>query len=194
MSRRLKTGRVSRFAQQLTASSAVAVILATGCGHHHHPVQVSRQQTAPPPPAAYPPQTAESQQPRPATWYTAPYKGRKAANGEVFSDHALTAAHRTLPMGSLIVVTNLKTASPAPCASPIADRLSTAESSISPSHRPRPRASIGPARPRPPRCLPDAQAHRIRRPLVRADRRFQERAQSRQSSRLSSCASTLTPT
>lgn len=44
-----------------------------------------------------------------ATWYTAPYKGRKAANGEVFSDDALTAAHRTLPMGSLIVVTNLTT-------------------------------------------------------------------------------------
>jgi rare lipoprotein A len=44
-----------------------------------------------------------------ATWYTAPYKGRKSANGEVFSDNALTAAHRTLPMGSLIVVTNLKT-------------------------------------------------------------------------------------
>lgn len=44
-----------------------------------------------------------------ATWYTAPYKGRRAANGQVFSDRALTAAHRTLPMGSLIVVTNLKT-------------------------------------------------------------------------------------
>jgi rare lipoprotein A len=44
-----------------------------------------------------------------ATWYTAPYKGRKAANGQVFSDSALTAAHRTLPMGSLITVTNLKT-------------------------------------------------------------------------------------
>jgi rare lipoprotein A len=44
-----------------------------------------------------------------ATWYTAPYKGRKAANGQVFSDNALTAAHRTLPMGSLIVVTNLTT-------------------------------------------------------------------------------------
>src|ERR1039457_6250428 len=36
-------------------------------------------------------------------------KGRKAANGQVFNDHALTAAHRPLPMGSLIVVTNLKT-------------------------------------------------------------------------------------
>ncbi|MGB6973740.1 MAG: septal ring lytic transglycosylase RlpA family protein [Terracidiphilus sp.] len=44
-----------------------------------------------------------------ASWYTAPYKGRKAANGQVFSDDALTAANRTLPMGSLIVVTNLKT-------------------------------------------------------------------------------------
>jgi len=44
-----------------------------------------------------------------ATWYTAPYKGRKAANGQVFSDEALTAAHRTLPMGSLVVVTNMKT-------------------------------------------------------------------------------------
>ncbi|HEX3892902.1 MAG TPA: septal ring lytic transglycosylase RlpA family protein [Terracidiphilus sp.] len=43
-----------------------------------------------------------------ATWYTAA-KGRKAANGEVFRDDALTAAHRTLPMGSLIVVTNLTT-------------------------------------------------------------------------------------
>jgi len=44
-----------------------------------------------------------------ASWYTAPYKGRKAANGVVFDDEALTAAHRTLPMGSLIVVTNLVT-------------------------------------------------------------------------------------
>jgi rare lipoprotein A len=43
-----------------------------------------------------------------ATWYRAPYKGRKSANGQVFDENALTAAHRTLPMGSLIVVTNLK--------------------------------------------------------------------------------------
>ena len=43
-----------------------------------------------------------------ATWYTAA-RGRKSANGQLFSDSAMTAAHRTLPMGSLIVVTNLKT-------------------------------------------------------------------------------------
>lgn len=44
-----------------------------------------------------------------ATWYTAPYKGKHAANGQVFDDDAMTAAHRTLPMGSLVVVTNMKT-------------------------------------------------------------------------------------
>lgn len=44
-----------------------------------------------------------------ATWYRSPYKGRRAANGEVFDDNALTAANRTLPMGTLIRVTNLKT-------------------------------------------------------------------------------------
>jgi rare lipoprotein A len=49
-----------------------------------------------------------------ATWYSAPYRGRKAANGEVFDDEALTAAHRTLPMGTLIVVTNLKTGQTSP--------------------------------------------------------------------------------
>ena len=49
-----------------------------------------------------------------ATWYSAPYKGKKAANGQVFRDDALTAAHRTLPMGSLVVVTNLKTGESSP--------------------------------------------------------------------------------
>jgi rare lipoprotein A len=44
-----------------------------------------------------------------ATWYTAPYRGRRTANGQVFSDDAMTAAHRTLPMGALIVATNLET-------------------------------------------------------------------------------------
>jgi rare lipoprotein A len=44
-----------------------------------------------------------------ATWYSAPYKGRRSANGQVFDDEAMTAAHRTLPMGTLIQVTNLET-------------------------------------------------------------------------------------
>jgi rare lipoprotein A len=55
-----------------------------------------------------------------ASWYSAPYKGRKAANGQVFDDYAKTAAHLTLPMGSLIKVTNLKTGQS--CAMRVTDR------------------------------------------------------------------------
>ena len=43
-----------------------------------------------------------------ATWYTAA-KGRHSANGDLFSDESMTAAHRTLPFGSLVKVTNIKT-------------------------------------------------------------------------------------
>jgi rare lipoprotein A len=42
-----------------------------------------------------------------ASWYGPPYDKRRGANGEIFDKDALTAAHRTLPMNSLIKVTNL---------------------------------------------------------------------------------------
>ena len=42
-----------------------------------------------------------------ASWYGPPYDKRRGANGEIFDKDALTAAHRTLPMNSLIRVTNL---------------------------------------------------------------------------------------
>lgn len=42
-----------------------------------------------------------------ASWYGPPYHNRKAANGEVFDMHQLTAAHKTLPINSVIRVTNL---------------------------------------------------------------------------------------
>ncbi len=44
-----------------------------------------------------------------ASWYGPPYTNRKAADGSVFDQNAMTAAHRTLPMGSLARVTNLVT-------------------------------------------------------------------------------------
>ncbi len=44
-----------------------------------------------------------------ASWYGPPYDKRRGANGEIFDKNALTAAHRTLPMNSLIRVTNLST-------------------------------------------------------------------------------------
>lgn len=42
-----------------------------------------------------------------ASWYGAPYHGRRTAGGEVYDMHDLTAAHRTLPLGTRVLVTNL---------------------------------------------------------------------------------------
>ncbi len=44
-----------------------------------------------------------------ASWYGPPYANRKGANGEIYSQNAMTAAHRTLPFGTVIRVTNLAT-------------------------------------------------------------------------------------
>jgi peptidoglycan lytic transglycosylase len=44
-----------------------------------------------------------------ASWYGAPYHNRRGSNGEVYNMHAMTAAHRTLPLGSILRVTNVKT-------------------------------------------------------------------------------------
>jgi rare lipoprotein A len=125
---------IQRGTTQLLALGALSLLFLSGCGHHHKSKRLP-EEMAPEAEEQYP----EHQQPariaptpappggvsdedldyvathRPiltevglATWYTAA-KGRKSANGQLFSNQAMTAAHRTLPMGSLIVVTNMKT-------------------------------------------------------------------------------------
>jgi rare lipoprotein A len=113
---------------------SLALLTVAGCGHRRDTAQLPPPQSLPPQVCPAPPRSTPLE-PAPlppagiaaedldyvathrpifsemglATWYTAPYKGRRAANGQVFDDRAMTAAHRTLPMGSLVVVTNLKT-------------------------------------------------------------------------------------
>ena len=48
-----------------------------------------------------------------ASWYGPPYHNRRGSNGEVYNMHAMTAAHRTYPLGSIVRVTNVKTGSAA---------------------------------------------------------------------------------
>lgn len=43
-----------------------------------------------------------------ASWYGPNFHGKSTANGETFDQNALTAAHRTLPMPSMVRVTNLE--------------------------------------------------------------------------------------
>jgi len=44
-----------------------------------------------------------------ASWYGEDFHGRLAANGEPFDMYALSAAHRTLPLGSIVRVLNVRT-------------------------------------------------------------------------------------
>jgi rare lipoprotein A len=103
-----------------------AIILLVGCG------EKKRVATRVPPPP--PPVTSETTATRPtpdpdpdvalnpdvyarrtpifvetgmASWYGPPYHNRKAATGEIYDMHQLTAAHKTLPLNSIVRVTNV---------------------------------------------------------------------------------------
>lgn len=43
-----------------------------------------------------------------ASWYGPRFHGKKTANGAIFDQRKLTAAHKTLPLGTKAIVTNLE--------------------------------------------------------------------------------------
>lgn len=62
---------------------------------------------APAPPPAPPPAPSFSQV-GVASYYAAKFEDRKTADGERFKSTGMTAAHRTLPLGTMVRVTNLE--------------------------------------------------------------------------------------
>lgn len=73
---------------------SVCVVLAFGCATATAPVQPK------------PPDVSRGV----ASWYGEEFAGRTTANGEIFDPSRLTAAHRTLPFGTVLDITNPKTA------------------------------------------------------------------------------------
>jgi len=80
------------------------------------PARPSRPDTGSNAPVIRPPSAGEQPEPqgRPvssevgiASWYGPPYHNRHAADGSIYDQNAMTAAHKTLPMGSVVRVTNL---------------------------------------------------------------------------------------
>lgn len=65
----------------------------------------AKKKHAPPPVAALP--SPGWTQSGIASWYGNPYHGRATSSGEIYDMNDLTAAHRTLPFGALVRVTNL---------------------------------------------------------------------------------------
>ncbi|MEQ1769079.1 MAG: septal ring lytic transglycosylase RlpA family protein [Devosia sp.] len=44
-----------------------------------------------------------------ASWYGPGFNGKKSASGEKFNQNAMTAAHKSLPFGTVVKVVNQKT-------------------------------------------------------------------------------------
>ena len=112
----------------------IAILFLSACGR---PKQAHVNVPPPPPPASTTestssqptkdiPERKESSLPKPtvpagtkplatetglASWYGPPYHNRRGSNGELYNMHAMTAAHRTYPLGSIVRVTNVKTGS-----------------------------------------------------------------------------------
>ena len=101
-------------------------LLLSGCSHKAERVSVPPPpgipESAPPAGSPAPEAGIPSQQPahpeisQPvfvetglASWYGPPYHNRRASDGEIYNMNALTAAHRTLPLGTIVRVTNIRT-------------------------------------------------------------------------------------
>lgn len=48
----------------------------------------------------------ETWAPAQASWYSARFEGKRTASGEAYRGHVFSAAHRSLPLGTLITVRN----------------------------------------------------------------------------------------
>ncbi len=117
----VRGGRLSRnwrrsSSRVLSTSILASVLLLSACSHHAY---------SPPPPAT-PPVAAQPRAARPApaphgppavpgeyveegiaSWYGDPFNGHRTSNGEIYDMYQFTAAHRTLPFGAVLRVTNL---------------------------------------------------------------------------------------
>ena len=90
----------------------------TSCHHRAVVVAPPSPTPAPPAPSKRQPSTAKKQPPPPApvvqgeegiaSWYGHPFDGRSTSSGEIYNMRAMTAAHRTLPFGTLVRVHDLE--------------------------------------------------------------------------------------
>jgi rare lipoprotein A len=110
-----QVNREARLPWRLAVVAAISLMAAAGCGHRTYTTQPPAPAPQPSPRSA-PPPPVETQPVVPgeyveegvASWYGIPFDGHRTSNGEIYDMHAFTAAHRTLPFGAVVRVTNLR--------------------------------------------------------------------------------------
>ena len=90
---------VPRFTRVAVAGIYFSLALVAGCSVPASKVRVPT-----------PPETRLSQTGI-ASWYGPGFHGKATANGEIYDQNQLTAAHQTLPLGTRVIVTNLENGS-----------------------------------------------------------------------------------
>lgn len=95
--------RTRRYAAVTAGRLAMAVVLAVLCLPHG----ACRLRDRPATRAPIPPTTSRTGEVGLASYYADQFHGRRTANGERYRKNEYTAAHRRLPFGSRVRVTNL---------------------------------------------------------------------------------------
>jgi peptidoglycan lytic transglycosylase len=92
---------VSSFSRRVWVTAFGLCLILSGCATSRPTPPTEARPEAKPEPGPRAEQTGE------ASWYGEPHHGRPTASGEVYDMYKLTAAHRTLPLGTRVLVTNL---------------------------------------------------------------------------------------
>ena len=85
----------------------LSVMMVAGCAHRTYTTYAPAQPPSPPSVERTPAILGEYVEEGVASWYGVPFDGHRTSDGEVYNMHQFTAAHRTLPFGSIVRVTNL---------------------------------------------------------------------------------------
>ena len=101
----IRTVRVSA-SQMMVALIVMLAFAIAGCSARTPEPEPIATQTYRPPVVQPPPHRATQQQGAVATWYGSDYAGKRTSTGEKFDPNGLTAASKTLPLGSRVKVTN----------------------------------------------------------------------------------------
>jgi rare lipoprotein A len=81
------------------------LFLIVGCASRRVPVE---RRMPPPEPPGIERRASKNVQVGVASWYGGEFHGRRTSSGEIYDMYQLTCAHNTLPLGTMVMVTNLE--------------------------------------------------------------------------------------